>query len=273
MNKKSLTKIVALAYCFYASFEYVRIVANLPIDAWNHYAWKPFIYRTLVPTLGVTPLGILIVTVLFLMGLATAMMYAYRKYWVASLWNDIMFVLSFSLILLILIVHPNYYDPATAFFFLVILLLWMEDKYFMLIWVFILACLNRETTVLIIPVLFIIKRHWTLLVHIVSYIVIRAMLLWLFNDAYGQTMYIHLFENLRLFWQNWALSMVFIAVILYIAYTFTLKALSMRPEFFLFVAFLLPVFTALYLVAGYAFEVRVFAEVMPVLFMGTLFKL
>lgn len=255
-----------------STYQYTSVLASLPLSYWLHYTQKPFVFRALIPLLGDSPIGILVVTALFGIGLGLAMIYAYKRYWVQSLRNDISLIISFSLVTLIITRYSNYYDFASAFFMLVMLLLWMEKKTLIFLLVFALASLNRETAILIVPVLFLFRRSNALWVSILLFALIRFTLADVYADAGGQAMYVQVAKNISIHLKYWYVSIILLSFSLYLAVIVFRKALTIRPEIFLYITIITPSLFAIYIVFGYAFEIRVFAEVLPMLFMSAFMK-
>ena len=267
-----MKNIFLFGICSTLSFQYVSVLSCLPIGYWLHYTYKPFVFRALIPALGGDFSGALAITSVFPMLLSIAMIYAYNKYWEQSLWNDVALVVSFAIITIILTRYSNYYDFASTFFFLVVLLLWIEKKYRILPFIFILASLNRETIILIIPILFIIRRRWDILLYVVLYFCVKAMLSFAFSDAPGQTIYIQPVLNFLLHVKYYWATIILIVTGWGTVMLFIYNVQFMRKEFAIFVLLLLPMLSVVYFVAGYAFEIRVFGEVLPLLLMGAFMK-
>jgi hypothetical protein len=148
----------------------------------------------------------------------------------------------------------------------------MEEKYRIIPFVFILATLNRETIIFIIPVLFFVRKRWDVLLYVIIYVAVKYMLSFVFSDSDGQGAYIQPVLNFLLhvkyYWAT--IILVFGGWTIFLLFVYNVQ--FMRKEFAIFVLLLLPVFVAIYGVVGYAFEIRVFAEIMPILFMGAFMK-
>ena len=161
----AMKRIFLFIICSIISFQYISVLSHLPIIYWLHYIEKPFVYRCLLPLLANNNgIGILVLVSLSCSRLILAMLYVYEKYWEQSLRNDIAFIVIYFIITLILTRFSNYYDFPSTFFFLLLFILFNEKKYFFSAIVFILACLNRETAIILVPVLLLISRKISLAV-------------------------------------------------------------------------------------------------------------
>jgi hypothetical protein len=139
--------------------------------------------------------------------------------------------------------------------------------------VFALACLNKETAILIIPVLFIIKRRWAIHVYqIVIFSGIRYILVQVFSSYDGNMVWIRPMENYFIHLEQYGKSMAIILITLYILFRFFKNISLIRREIVVFVVILFPILLAEYAIVGYPFETRLFAEVAPLLFMGAILK-
>jgi hypothetical protein len=165
---------------------------------------KPFIYRQLIPTLtSLLPLGevmsLVVIEILICIATGLLMLYAYEKMWKVSGANDVLLLFCFYLVVTVLnfsFPWKKSYDAPTAFFFLLMFILWREKKYALSIPVFALACLNRETAILIVPVLFLMRRRWALHIYqVVIFIGIRYILVQVFSDYDGTAVWIRPIEN------------------------------------------------------------------------------
>jgi hypothetical protein len=249
---------------------------------WNtilnpEYLEKPFVFRALVPTMASMfsnrEMAVNVIVLLFCIGLGWVMSELVDLKWRRILWNELAIIVSFSATLLILDRYKKVYDVPSVFFFALLLLLWAKKKYLLSIPVFALACLNRETAVLIIPVLFLIGRSWKYaIVQVVIFVAIRAMLVWVYGDAPGQEFFIRPMQSLAVHMDNILATLAIVAVGLG---AYLLVLLKWRRGYYgvsVFVALLFPALCLVYIVFGYPFEVRVFGEVMPILFMGAFLR-
>lgn len=230
---------------------------------------KPFIYRALIPLFS-DLLSTREWSVFFGISLSVAMLYAYEKYWKQTRKNDVLFVLCFSLVTLVLLKDAKYYDYPSAFFMFVILLLWMNGKYAVTVPIFFLASINRETTIFMLPALFIIKRDWRILLHVAAYFVSRYLLSHVFGSDVG--LYIRPLENAIIHAYLWKATTVLV-LLFSLTILLSIKNIPFTPKgFVVYIATVLPIISVAYFVSGWAFEIRVFAEVVPMLFMSAFLR-
>ena len=268
-----MRKILLFAICSILSFQYVGILANLPKGYWLHYTQKPFIYRCLISLLAPNGIGILVLVALFCSGLALAMLYLYEKLWVQSLRNDVAFVIIYFLITMILIRFSNYYDFPSIFFFLILFILFDNKQYLISIPVFILACLNRETVIFLVPVFLIMSRKLSLTVTLTAiYFAVRLLVVYAFRNATGEPIYNTLLMNLALHAQHYVGTIIMLAIGLGLVGLAIVNSRYLPASILTFIGIVLPMLLGVYLVFGFWTEIRVFAEVMPLLFMSALMK-
>jgi hypothetical protein len=153
-----------------------------------------------------TRINISIVVFVFCIGLSISMLYLYEMLWRQSLLNDSLFLLSYAATILVLMMYERFYDVPTAFFFLTILILWMKEKYFLSLPLFILSCINRETTILLLSVFLVTlwrKVDYKILIgvgmlQILGYLAIRGIILEKFKYFNGSSIYLRPSENLSI---------------------------------------------------------------------------
>ena len=260
--------------CFFAiSANYTLFWHKIFPDEYS----KPFIYRQLVQTLtDIIPLSelysLIYVEVFFCIGLGLLMLHFYEKNYKVSFSNDVAIVLAFGLVIAVLnysFPWKKYYDAPTAFFFLLLFILWQEEKYLLSIPVFALACINRETTILIVPILIFMRPQWGVhIFQVLFFIGLRVIMTNVFADFPGDSIWIRPEYNLAVHAENirQTIEVVIFSSIILLLFFRNVPRLDLSAV--VFVGFLLPVSFVLYIICGNAFELRVFAEVMPMLFMG-----
>ncbi len=269
-----MRRVFLFAICSILSFQYIGILSNLPAVYWLHYIERPFVYRCLLPLLANGSIvGILILISLFCSGLTVAMMYLYEKYWSLSLRNDIAFITAYFLLVIFLTRFSNYYDFPSAFFFLILFILIENKKYLLSVPVFILACLNRETAIILIPVLFVMSRKISFAVLLTGiFFAIRIMVVYAFGDASGQPAYNNLLSNIILHSRSYLTTIVMVLV----ALEFILLVIANSPylptNMLIYLGIVLPALLGVYMMFGVPTEVRVFSEVMPILFLAALMQ-
>jgi len=266
-------KTFIFAICSILSFQYIGVLSNLPIEYWLHYTQKPFICRCLLPLLAHDAIGILVLVSLFCSGLILAMLYLYEKYWIQSLRNDAAFIIIYFLITLFLTAFSNYYDFPSAFFFLILFILFENKKYLISIPVFILACLNRETTIFLVPVLLVMSRKFSLAVLFAAiFFAVRHSVVYAFRDASGELSYINLPANFAIHARNYLTTIVMVLVGLGLVVLVIVNSRYLPVNVLIFIGTVLPALLAVYIVFGCPAEIRVFAEAMPLWFMSALMK-
>jgi hypothetical protein len=242
----------------------------------SHYYEKPFVFRALVPTFATmfpnVDLAASVIILGFCVGLGLVMVEIVDAKWRVNSWNEFAISVSFLTSILVMEVYKEIYDIPSAFFFSLLLLLWIKEKYALSIPVFVLACINKETAVLIIPVLFIIGRSWKhLTIQVFTFILVKVMISWSLSDYPGQDFYFRPVENIVFHYENLLITIGMIAFGIY-AFLSTYKHKSNHYGLTVFVTLLFPAFILVYIVFGNPFEVRVFGEVMPILFMGAFLR-
>lgn len=164
------------------------------------------------------------------------------------------------------------YDLATAAFFAWCLGFLARGQLGAYLGTFALANINRETTIFLVIVFLIYSlgrldwRRYLVLgaLQLGLFMATRLSIMSLFADRQGDAFLIRPLENLQLFLQSpmWSLAhWALIALVLWLCLRRWRSSHRLLQVAFLVMA---PALLILYLVAGWAFEVRVFAEVFPV---------
>lgn len=247
----------------------------------NSLEMRPFVYRVLVPMLA-RMLGRItqrtamesMVPVLILFSIV---MYYSIKYLYETFTNDehgsvVSFVGCLALFV-IMIQESKVYDiPTTAFFALCLALL-ARGKFIPFYILYPFATLNRETTFLLSAfyVLYyfkgpISKRHWFLgsIYQILVYVCIRFITMTYFSDLPGVTLDISWRYVLGVYSVHYFLTFAYLACIAWLLYM-TLRRWDQKPSF-LRAAFLVifPIQLVLHFILGCPYELRVFAESVPI---------
>lgn len=269
-----MRRAILFVICSILSIQYISVLSRLPIIYWLHYTVKPFIYRCLLPLLANNErTGILFLVFLFCSGLILAMLYVYEKYWEQSLRNDVVFVLTYFTITIILTRFSNYYDFPSTFFFLILYILFENKKYAIATIVFFLACLNRETAIILIPVLLVTSRKISLAALFTTiFFAIRFLTSYAFSAAAGEPAYNNLLANLAFHVNNYMFTIPMVIIGLVIM-TFAIKNSSYLPTNILIFIGIVPFsLLAVYMTVGTPTEIRVLAEGMPLLLMSAFMK-
>lgn len=190
------------------------------------------------------------------------------------------FLLAFvatELFMLVFFLERKVYDMSTAAFFAWMLGLLARRKFLAYYLVFPFACLNRETAFLMI---FVFAHHFQswyrpqwiygAIYQTIVFLLIRMALMVLYAHNVGIPFLFRLPENIQDFAIHPWLSLVHWFVFVLVAWLCTrdwhAKPILLRSAF----TVLVPSLLVLYLLFGWAFELRVFAEVYPVVFaLGT----
>lgn len=161
------------------------------------------------------------------------------------------------------------YDLPTAAGFALALALLARWKFIAYLIVFLFLCLNRETAILLLPIymLHFWKRleertYWPLvIVQAVTFVTVQAAIRYALRSAPGSSMWISPAQNILAHIENpvpTLLSLVVIGLVLWLVFRdWRYKPSVLRHAFIV----LAPALFVLYVVAGQAFEYRVFAEV------------
>jgi hypothetical protein len=164
------------------------------------------------------------------------------------------------------------YDLPTAIAFALGLALMARGMWREYVWVFILGCVNRETTALLTLVfaVYFFRRMgrgvWFggIALQALIWVLVRIQVMIIFAGNDGAAFWFRPLENLEAFMASPWLSAFhwggFALVVWMCVRNWNRKPLLLRTAF----GVLMPVLLGLYLVLGYAFELRVFAEVFPV---------
>ncbi len=171
------------------------------------------------------------------------------------------------------------YDMATAAFFALMLALLARRRFLVYALVFPIACLNRETAFLM-TLVFIFHLYpegparWVLgaIYQAVVYVLIRIGVMWMYADNPGVSFLFRPIENLQVFLHSpgsvvhWSL---FALATWLCLRNWDRKPLVFRQAFIV----MAPSLLFLYLVFGWSFEIRVFAEVYPAAFALAIYPL
>jgi hypothetical protein len=242
---------------------------------------KPFVYRQFVPIMarlliGVTgiraDIAVILIIYLSAIGFVYSLKYLSTAFWKRTIFTDITTLLGIELLLLLIFKDQKIYDISTAFFFTLGLAFLARHKFIMFSILYPLACLNRETTI-ILTLFFMVYflRKIKLGIYIVAlayqvlaYLIIRLLIMQVFFRNPGTIAYFRPLQNLLAYLNNPFQTFVFISlssILFYIIiYRWVEKPLFLRTAFWVFI----PTLTILYFLFGVSFEIRVFIEVYPI---------
>ena len=244
---------------------------------------RPYVYRALIPWVArfLNELGfredvaVIIAVIVSAIGLVYAIQYLLSSF---QKENDTrVFVISVLAVLAFMVLFARdckVYDLATAAFFALGIGAMKRNRLGLFYVIFILSSINRETTIVltaIFAIYFFKKMHITPFIlgigfQILIFVPIRIWLTMLFKDNVGVDGVIRPIENLRLYTYYPLITFIHWAIILLIIWQIVRKW-KMSPKI-LRIAFIIlfPLLMGAYIVAGFSFEVRIFAEVYPIAF-------
>jgi hypothetical protein len=164
------------------------------------------------------------------------------------------------------------YDLLTAAFFTLAIGLLAQRRLKEYLFVFFLSSLNRETTILLLPIFMILYWDWFspkiyalyIVLQVAIFSVIQIGLHYLFRESSGDPLRFAPLDNINSMIINYRL------LIISFLFVFAIGMLIQRnwrhSPGFLKTSFLvlMPALFILYICCGYAFEYRVFAEVYPI---------
>lgn len=261
--------VVAIASAIYAgvhwynNFTIVNWIMSTNLD-------KPFVYRQLVPMLvrGLSEsmrMDVALILVVTLAGIGFYISLAFLGNHF-GLKNELGFLITVLLGLLLFGMYRSSYDLMTAFLWTLALLFIFQHSQFLYAILFPIICLNRIETSIFLVGLWIVfySKEWTFIVYqIVIFLSFYIGLYVTFSQNYGTSVWIEPAENLQKFLSNPRLLMlhisIFMAMIVLVLRNWSQKDYRLRRAFMV----LLPVFLVLYVIFGQAFEIRVFWEMLP----------
>lgn len=164
------------------------------------------------------------------------------------------------------------YDLPTAIFFTLALVFLAQNKMAVYLLIFLLSTINRETTILLLPVFIIFywnhmsrsKYAMLIALQLVTFVTVQVAIRYVFRDAPGSVIWVEPFENIRRhIAAPWAslLALVLLGILLWrVRVNWAYKPRVLRVAFVV----LAPALFVMYFLFGQAFEYRVFAEVFSV---------
>lgn len=274
---------VTVAIALWASVHFLgpdKLVMDEIITSANFH--RPWVYRALIPILAralsfVMPLDWAIVLLVTLSGVG--FYHALRK--LASVFYPITNRMELYLLgsvfagLFLFWGYFTIYDLATACLFTMGLYYIYQYDFHRFIFVFVLACLNKETAILLVLLWFIRLNglKWRGFFHQLVYsyapawfyLLISMQIRLYFHDNPGSTLWLEPLQNLQRFTADPARTALHLAATLLIL-GFVFRGWNHKP-LFLRLAFVVfaPLLFAAYIVMGQAYEVRIFWELYPVL--------
>lgn len=184
-----------------------------------------------------------------------------------------------SLIPLVLI-DNHIYDLPQLFLFTLSLEFMIKKRWGLFILTYILTCLNKETAIfltLIFLVCYYSEMGRSRLIKLASlqigiYVALRSITLYVFRNNPGAIMEYHLVDQLlafRDYYPPWGMvGIVFHLILTSLITWLIIRHWSIKPIFLRRAALTVtPIFLVLYWLFGYPFELRVFLEIFPLLYL------
>lgn len=284
-HRFGIVKVVLLAVVAAMALEYIGFAIDHPEYSRAIVMGqddRPYVYRALVPfvarCLTWTGMRADVALTVVVVSSAIGLVYGLIYFFSSQMQDDILrwFVWSaFGVLVFMLVffIRRKSYDLSTAMFFAFGLGMMAQRKWNEYFALFAFANVNRETSVLLMVVWGIYalgdkglrgKGYWVALGYQgYLFMVIRICLMVIFANNPGVAMLIRPIENLRLFAAEpgWAVvHWIIWGAILVSGFRFHVPGVA-RVAFWV----LMPALTLMYLVMGVSFEIRVFAELFPVI--------
>ncbi len=274
---------MALAMCkFYLdgiAWEEPRLALSQLMDGT---AYRPFIYRILIPFLVKVATRILPLSPTFYASLLIyfsffGFVFTLRSF-TALYWESLTVVDSISLLSLIMLfpftlTNRHVYDISTLFLFTLGLKLMAQAKWKSFFLVFMVSCLNKETTIFLTLAFFVCYWHrsrdkffWELLIlQTMIYIALRFATMWAYRNNPGGIVENRLAEHMIVFQTRPLLALIFVGFGI-ITILLALWDWKKKPFFLRRAALgMAPIFLVLYFLWGGPLEIRVFYEIYPII--------
>lgn len=250
------------------------------IDMMNGTAYRPYVFRVLVPLLarGLTiihpvPPVYYVSGIMFLslVGFALTMRSFAWFIWKSRLSADLASILSIVALFPFLIRDGKIYDFSAIFLFALGLLLIARKQWGWYLIVFIVGCINKETMVFLIVVFFAYysRRLKTnlfiklLFLQFLVFCIIKFILSWVFKDSPGQLvkfqleLFIYVTLNLPYYWKLYGSFALCTAI-------FVFSNWRQKPEFLRYAALsLIPVVLIVNILFARPYELRNFMDLFP----------
>lgn len=244
---------------------------------------RPYVYRAMIPwaarflnALGFREdVAVIITIIISAVGLMYAIQYLLSSFQKEN--KSRVFAASVLAVLAFMILFARdckVYDLATAGFFAFGIGAMKRNKLGLFYAIFILSSINRETTIIltvIFAIYFIKKMSITSLIlgvgfQISVFILIRIWIAILFKDNIGVDGVIRPIENLRLYTYYPLLTFIHWGIIALVTWRIVRKWKTVPQILRISFTILFPLLMGVYIIAGFSFETRIFAEVYPIAF-------
>jgi hypothetical protein len=246
---------------------------------------RPFVYRVLIPFLsralekitGIHAVYCMVfLVILSSIGLFYSLKYLYKSFLENEEYARLFSFVGCELTLLLVLIGVKPYDIATTMFFALSFGLLARGKFNLYYLLFVVASINRETTFLL-TLFFIIYffnkmpfRQYCLgvLYQGLAYLIVKMLIMGIYANVPGTPMQWRPLEVIQGYVDKPVLFAVFFLIFFLASLVLSVRQWNDKPMF-LRVAFgtIFPVQLILHIFLGYSYEIRVFAEVFPVIFM------
>ena len=242
---------------------------------------RPFVYRVLIPFLSrvlhfLTGIDI-VYCLIFLFVLSAVGSYLAIVYLLKSLnveKPEIRAFVAFQIMMLISIHGMKIYDYATVMFFALSFGLLARGKHGVYLLLFPIATLNRETTFLL--TVFYVVYFWkkmsfpkfalSVALQFVMYVAIKLSIQAVFVDNGGSPIWMEGLSVITAYLKNP------FSILVFMSFYFVLRQAKFQNEFVrIAILTIFPLQICLHLLSGTAFEIRVFAESIPLISFITVF--
>jgi len=271
-------------YAFIFCFSLVLVLAGAGLP-WQHphfsvqafldgTIYRPFAYRVVAPVMmhGLLAVGLPVISAVVTLFAGALLLFTIALRWLArglgvSL-SPAQLTLAMIGLLPLMLRMTHLYDPLTLALWTAAIGAIVHKRQALYFAIFTVACLNRETTILL-SIIYALQFGLTrlTLAQVGIYGLLRVFLLALFADRPGYTIEFHLAEHWQSVTTNIEATMLYLivfgAVIALVAYRFAGKPWLLRAS----ASILVPVLVAAFIISGYPFEFRVFYEVYPIVFL------
>jgi len=248
----------------------------------NGTAERPYVYRILVPFLikmaiNIYPLSATVyaslLTYFSLLGFVICIRSFSALFWESTMIVDAIGLTSPVLLLPLMLWNEQIYDFTTLLLFSLGLLYMAQAKWKLFFLIYMISCLNKETTVLLLLVFFVCFWHrrkdaffWKIFaLQLAIYVTTRFAIIWKFQSNPGGIVENHFWDHVVAFQTapTLVLTHIFLGILIMILAIWDQKK---KPFFLKRAAIgLVPVLFTLYLLWGFPLEIRVFYEAYPVI--------
>jgi hypothetical protein len=246
---------------------------------------RPFVYRVLIPFLsralekitGIHAVYCMVfLVVLSSIGLFYSLKYLYKSFLENEEYARLFSFVGCELTLLLILIGVKPYDIATTMFFALSFGLLARGKFNLYYLIFVIASINRETTFLL-SLFFIVyffgkipfgQYLFGVIYQGLAYLIVKIIIMSIYANVPGTPLQWRPFEVITGYVDKPVWFAVFFLIFFLILLAFSVYQWNDKPMF-LRVAFctIFPVQLILHILLGYSYEIRVFAEIFPIIFM------